>query len=362
MMPLTLSVLDQSPICEGARADRAFAESLALAQKCEALGYHRDWLAEHHGSNSFAGASSEVLIAHIASATSRIRIGSGGVMLMHYSPLKVAENFRVLETLYPGRIDLGIGRAPGSDGLTASALAYGRNQVLEPADNLGSARAQVSRCAEPARRRIRHTSRVGDTADGHLWARPVGGRGPELWVLGSSFESGLLAAELGMPYSFAHFINAPETEKSLEIYRARFKPSGLIDAPRANLGVFVICAETGEEARALARCRDLWRVRFEAGEFRPMPSIEEAAAYEFSEAELAGIDRTSAHRVQGTPNEVYDQLTSLAKRFAVEEIVVLSVTPTYRQRMRCYGLLADAFDLKGQGEAAAQASSEEVTL
>ena len=185
---------------------------------------------------------------------------------------------------------------------------------------------------------------------------------PELWVLGSSFESGLLAAELGMPYSFAHFISAPATEKSLEIYRSRFKPSGLLDAPSVNLGVFVICAETREEARALARSRDLWRVRFEAGEFKPMPSIEEAAAYEFSEAELASIDRTSAHRVQGTPNEVYDQLMSLAKRFAVEEIVVLSVTPTYLQRMRCYELLADAFDLTSLGEASDEARREEVAL
>ena len=335
MSTLTLSVLDQSPIVENGDAARAFGESLKLAQRCEALGYHRYWLAEHHGSNTFAGASPEVLIAHIAAGTSKIRIGSGGVMLMHYSPLKVAENFRVLETLHPGRIDLGIGRAPGSDGLTASALAYGRNLGIEyfPA-RLADTVAFLS--GEMPHSEVFEQVRVSPHTAGV----------PDCWVLGSSFESALLAAEIGLPYSFAHFINAPATEKSLEIYRQRFKPSSLYAAPLANLGVFVICADTREEADALARCRDLWRLRFESGVFLPMPSIEEAAAYTFSDSERRRIEARRSQTLQGTPAQVKAQLTQLAEHFQVDELVLLSVTPSYHQRMRCYELLADAFDLQ----------------
>lgn len=336
-------------MCEGAGPDRAFTESLLLAQRCEELGYHRYWLAEHHGSSSFAGASPEVLVAHIAANTTRMRIGSGGVMLMHYSPLKVAENFRVLETLHPGRIDLGIGRAPGSDGLTASALAYGRNLGIEyfPA-RLADLVAFVSN-GQP-------DSEVFDK----VCVSPAPESVPELWVLGSSFESALLAAELGMPYSFAHFINAPAAEKSLQIYRQRFKPSKLFATPCVNLGVFVICADTEEEGMALARSRDLWRLRFEAGEFKPMPSIEEALAYEFSEAELSRIARRSRYAVQGTPNAVYDQLLELSNKSEVDELVVLSVTPSYVQRTRCYELLAAVFGLKPGSPCQTLSTSTEV--
>ena len=332
-------MLDQSPICEGSSARDAFDESLKLAQRCEALGYHRYWLAEHHGSTTFAGASPEVLIAHIAAGTSRIRIGAGGVMLMHYSPLKVAENFRVLETLHPGRIDLGIGRAPGSDGLTASALAYGRNLGVEyfPA-RLADLIAFVS--GEKPHSEVFDRVQVTPKSEGT----------PELWVLGSSFESALLAAGLGLPYSFAHFINGSATEKALEIYRSRFEPSSSLSQPLVNLGVFVICADTAEEARALARCRDLWRLRFESGNFAPMPSLEEAAAYEFSKEEALRIEQRARQTLQGTPNEVYDQLVQLAKTYEVDEMVVLSVTPSYHQRMRCYELLAQAFDLRPESE------------
>ena len=337
MSDLTLSVLDQSPIAHDSDAGRAFDESLKLAQRCEALGYHRYWLAEHHGSNTFAGASPEVLIAHIAAGTSRIRIGSGGVMLMHYSPLKVAENFRVLETLHPGRIDLGIGRAPGSDGLTASALAYGRNLGIEyfPA-RLADLVAFLS--GDAPHSEVFKRVRVSPTTDGV----------PECWVLGSSFESAVLAAELGLPYSFAHFINAPAAEKSVDIYRQRFKPSSLYSAPLVNLGVFVICAESDEEVAALSRCRDLWRLRFESGVFLPMPSIQEAAAYKFSDAELSQVKARSSQALQGTSGEVKAQLTDLAGRYQVEELVLLSVTPSYHQRMRCYELLADVFGLQSR--------------
>ena len=337
MGDLTLSVLDQSPISEDSDAARAFAESLKLAQRCEALGYHRYWLAEHHGSNTFAGASPEVLIAHIAAGTSRIRIGSGGVMLMHYSPLKVAENFRVLETLHPGRIDLGIGRAPGSDGLTASALAYGRNLGIE---------------YFPARLADLVNFLSGDKPQSEVFEKvrvsPTTAGVPECWVLGSSFESAVLAAELGLPYSFAHFINAPAAEKSVHIYRQRFKPSKFHAEPLVNLGVFVICADTEREVSALARCRDLWRLRFESGVFQPMPSIEEAGAYTFGEAEIRRIRTRRAHTPQGTPEIVRTQLMHLAEQFGVDELVLLSMTPSYHQRMRCYELLAEAFKLRGR--------------
>jgi luciferase family oxidoreductase group 1 len=327
---MKLSVLDQSPIRSGGTAADALRETIELAQITERFGYHRYWVAEHHGSASFAGSSPEVLISAIAAHTSRIRVGSGGVMLMHYSPLKVAENFRLLQTLYPGRIDLGVGRAPGSDGITAVALAYGSKIGIEyfPA-KLADLKAFV-RGAPPFTEAL---SPVRVT--------PEPATAPEIWMLASSEDGARLAAHFGLPLSFAHFISPQAAESCCEVYRDTFRPSDDCPSPRVNLGVFVICADSDAEAQLLAQCRDLWRLRVERGEFGPFPSPAEALAYRMTPAERDRIASRREHQILGTREPVRAQLEALAARCQAEELVVVSITHEFRQRVRCYELLME---------------------
>lgn len=307
---------------------------MRLAQITETLGYHRYWVAEHHGSKSFAGCSPEILVGHIADATSRIRVGSGGVMLMHYSPLKVAEQFRFLETLYPGRIDLGVGRAPGSDGITAAALAYGSQIGIEyfPA-KLADLRA-FSRGETP------HTEALANVR-----ATPAPATNPALWMLGSTEDGARMAAQFGLPFSFAHFISPAIAEPVIRVYRENFKPSVSAAEPEVSLGVFVLCCDTDAEAEQLAGCRDLWRARVERGEFGPFPSVDEAAAYRWSDAERARIAERREHQIIGTPVAVREQLDHLASRCSADELVVVSITHAFEQRLRCYELLSEAYNL-----------------
>jgi luciferase family oxidoreductase group 1 len=244
---LRLGVLDQSPVRGGGPAD-AIHETLELAEICDRLGYSRYWLAEHHATPGLAGSSPEVLIGQVAARTSRIRVGSGGVMLQHYSPLKVAESFRVLEALFPGRVDLGIGRAPGSDQMTARALREDGSPEYFPqqvADLVG----------------FLH----GELPPGHPYARvlamPTGPTAPEVWLLGSSDQSAALAAHLGTGFSFAHFINQEGGAEVTRGYRRAFRPSAWLEAPRSSAAVFVVCADTEAEARRLGKSRELFIVR-----------------------------------------------------------------------------------------------------
>ena len=335
-MSLRLSVLDQSPIRAGATPAQALAESVALAQRADALGYERYWVAEHHGSSAFAGSSPEIMITRIAAATHRIRVGSGGVMLVHYSPYKVAENFKVLESLFPDRIDLGIGRAPGSDGLTAAALAYGSTIGIDY-----------------------FPAKVGDLcgflddspplteAFAQVRATPSVVHAPPVWVLGSSDSSALLAGHFGLPFSFAHFINARECASAIATYRASFRPSARLAAPQVNIGVFVLCADSAEEAEHMAACRDLWRLRAERGEFGGYPSVEEALSYPYTPAERAQLGVRRARQILGNAGEVRARLLDIATEHAVDELMILSITPLFEQRIRCYELLAAAFGLEG---------------
>lgn len=326
---MKLSVLDQSPIRRGASAADALRETIELAVITERLGYHRYWVAEHHGSASFAGSSPEILIGQIAARTSRIRVGSGGVMLMHYSPLKVAENFRLLETLFPDRIDVGIGRAPGSDGITSVALAYGSNIGIEyfPA-KLADLRAFLRGDPPPTE------------ALASVRATPIPEGVPELWMLGSTEDGARLAAHFGLPFSCAHFISPHTAEASCAIYREHFRPSVTASEPRINLGVFVLCADTDAVVQDLAACRDVWRLRVERGEFGPFPTVAEARAYEMTPAERERVSDRRQHQILGTPEVVKDQLLDLAKRCGAEELIVVSITPDFASRVRCYELLA----------------------
>ena len=234
---MKLGVLDQSPIASGRTAADALDETVRLAQATERLGYHRYWLAEHHGSKSFAGCSPEVLIGHVASQTNHIRVGSGGVMLMHYSPLKVAENFKLLQTLHPNRIDLGIGRAPGSDGVTAAALAYGSQIGVDYIP------AKIADLKAFLADKPPYTDALASVNPA-----PQVDEVPELWMLGSTEEGAKIAAHFGLPFSYAHFINPFALESACEVYRRDFEPSEFCEEPMISLGVFVLCTDIQEEA------------------------------------------------------------------------------------------------------------------
>lgn len=332
-MTIRLGVLDQSPIKSGGTPREALEDSVRLAKATEALGFERYWVAEHHGSNSFAGSSPELLISRIAAETSRMRVGSGGVMLPHYSPYKVAENFRLLETMYPGRIDLGIGRAPGSDLVTAQALAYGSPIGIEYFANKVVDLKALIRGNAPTTKGLEN-----------VVATPRAETIPEMWLLGSSEQSAMYAAHFGLPYSFAHFIAPEHSAACIARYQELCKQAEIESA--ANMGVFVICAETTEKAEKLALCRDLWRLRFEKGDPGPCPSIEEAEAYEFTEAERARLSQRNKHTIAGTPDAVRAHLESLAESHQVNEFVVVTICHDYQDRLRSYELLSEAFQLQ----------------
>ncbi len=339
---MRLSVLDQSPIGAGRTPADAVAETLDLARLCDSLGYHRYWLAEHHSSDGLAGAAPEILIARVAAETRHLRVGSGGVMLPHYSALKVAEQFRMLETLFPGRIDLGIGRAPGSDGRTALALqpgphAYGiehfPNQIADLVDWLR-----------------------GSLPDGHPFAavkaQPAGPTMPELWVLGSSGESARYAAHFGLGFAHAHFISARGGAEACDAYRRHFSPSPELPGPRAALAVFALVADTEAEAQRLALSRDLWRLRLDQGILGPVPSVAEAESHPYSDFERAQIQRNRQRQTIGAPEQVRARLAELAREHAADELVVVSICHDKAARRRSYALLAEAFALPARADAA----------
>jgi luciferase family oxidoreductase group 1 len=341
-MPLKLGVVDQSPVPNGGTAADALRATLELARAAERLGYSRYWLAEHHSTNSFAGSAPEVLIPMVAAATRSMRVGSGGVLLPHYSPLKVAEQFRVLEALFPGRIDLGLGRAPGGDPRTAQALAYGR----APAGDV------FPRQVEELGRWLASES----LGDDHPWRRvramPRGPGGPELWILGSGGQGALYAAEAGCAYSFAQFISGEDGAAVARAYRERFRPSarpGALAEPRASAAVSVVCAETGEEAGRLASSMEAWRRRIMRGFDRGIPRPEDALAELGAGWAPPPPDAPGARVVAGGPAAVRDALLGLAERYGVEELMVVTVTHDPGARLRSYELLAEAMGLVGSG-------------
>ncbi len=330
-----LSVLDQSPIRAGVTPADAINETLRLAQAVEGWGYHRYWLAEHHSSGGLAGSTPEILIGQVAARTTTLRVGSGGVMLSHYSALKVAENFRMLETLFPGRIDLGIGRAPGSDRMTAMALAQGPG-------SLGIEHF-------PGQIRDLMGYITGSLPEDHPFARieamPSGPTNPELWLLGSSDQSAGYAAYFGCAFSFAHFIVAEGGWDVMRYYRDNFQPSDSLAEPRGSIGVFVICADTEAEAVHLTKSRDLWMLRLTRGETMPVPTIEEAESYPYTERERAIVRHNSGRTIAGDPGQVRDRLLELGGLYGIDEFVVVTICHDFEARLRSYELLAEAFGL-----------------
>ena len=333
---MKLSVLDQSPVREGVTPRDALLETVELARHVDGLGYCRYWLAEHHSSPGLAGSAPEIMVGLVAAETRHLRVGSGGVMLSHYSSLKVAEQFRMLETLYPGRIDLGIGRAPGSDQLTAVALQHGPGALgIEHFPNQIADLLAFLENTMPA-----------DHPFSRIRVMPAGDTNPEIWLLGSSDQSAIFAAYFGLPFSFAHFINDEGGPEIMAAYRQRFRPSPRLAAPQGSIGVFVMCAESEVEARRLAASRDLWRLRQRRGILAPFPPPEDALAYPYSEAERREVEYHRRRQVVGAPDQVKAQLTALAESYGVEEIVVLTICHDFAARKRSYALLAEAFGLK----------------
>jgi luciferase family oxidoreductase group 1 len=330
-----LSVLDQTPIPAGTTPAQALANTVDLAQVAERLGYERYWLAEHHASGGLAGSVPEVLIAHVAAQTSTIRVGSGGVMLSHYSPLKVAEAFRMLETLHPGRIDLGLGRAPGSEPLTAFALQ--RNRQHQNTDDFVDQLAELVAWLNDAFPEQHPFARITAT--------PVPDNAPDIWLLSSSGFSSAVAAHFGTGLCFAHFISEEGGPESIADYKARFVPSSHHKTPAAAVGVGVICAETDEAAQSLATSAALWRLRRRKGENGPVPSVEEAAGYAWTGSDLLVAGPAASRTIVGDPDTVKRQMTELADRYGVDDLVVVTITHDHAARVRSYELLAEAFGL-----------------
>ena len=328
-MTYSLSVLDLAPIGAGSTAGQALRNSLELARLADRLGYTRDWFAEHHGMPSIASSAPEVLIAHVAAGTERIRVGSGGVMLQNHVPLKLAEAFHTLEALHPGRIDLGIGRAPGTDPTTSLAL-----RPFSPAEF-------TEQLAE-----LRGLS-AGTLPEDHPFRSvrvvPGGVDLPPVWLLGSSGASARLAGSLGVGYSFAsHFSPAPAAP-ALRAYREAFQPSDRFPEPHAVLAVSVVCAETDEEADYLASTGDLMRVRLQKNEFSPLPTPEEARAYPYTPRERAVVQAYRELQLIGSPATVRAGIERAVEETGADEVMVVTTVHAHEARLRSYELLAEAF-------------------
>jgi luciferase family oxidoreductase group 1 len=338
--PLALSVLDQSPISQGMSTGDALRNSIDLARAADRLGFTRYWVAEHHASRMLACASPEALIGPLGAATERIRIGSGGVMLPHYSALKVAETFHMLAALYPHRVDLAVGRAPGSDPLTAYALQRDKRQ------------------AAPDDFAQQLTELLGYIRDGlppeHRFARimdvPPSAERPEPWLLGSSPQSGVWAAELGLPYAFADFIS-PGGAAVARRYAGSFAPSGTMDTPRVLVAAWVLCADTDDEAERLASSSRMAFAHFLSGNLIQVPPVDVALAFLDENAHLLDAIVQRRRAIVGSPATVRGKIEALAAEYGASEVMVVTITFDHAARRRSYELLAGAFGLAPRASA-----------
>jgi luciferase family oxidoreductase group 1 len=328
---VALSVLDLSFVTTGTPPSAALRNTLDLAQVADRLGYLRYWTAEHHNLASVASPAPEVMIGQIAAVTKRIRVGSGGVMLPNHAPLAVAERFKMLEALFPGRIDLGIGRAPGGDARAVMALGYGRSISIE-------------HFPEQVAELIGWLENSYDKR--HPWGRvralPRGDTVPPVWLLGSGGQSGTYAAELGCGYTFAQFISGEDGARAVRGYRDRFRPSRHFPEPRASLAIGVVCADTEEEAIRLSSSLELWRRRLSLGRDRGIPSPAEALAELGEGWRPPDLGTNGARAVIGDPAQVAAELRRLAAHYEVDEVMTVTVTHDFAARLHSYRLLAAA--------------------
>lgn len=346
-MTLRLSVLDQTPIPEGLTGAQALANTLDLARHADRLGYHRYWVSEHHGGLSLAGPAPESLIPAIASVTQRLRVGSGGVMLPHYSPLKVAEQFSLLSGLFPGRIDLGIGRASGTDPLTQYALQRDRGTPLAH-DDFPQQLAELLGYLE------------GSLPPDHAFARlarslPGLPERPEPWLLGSSLQSAVWAAELGLPYAFADFIN-PGGVAMAQHYAGHFTPGVREEAARIAVAAWILAADTDEEARYLALSHRVAMRALRSGRPIPFPAPEKAERMLRAEGEDPSAPPAGRRMIVGGPERVRDEVQQLAREYGASEVIVVTITHDHAARVRSYELVASAFGLDASAPAEAPAA------
>ena len=331
---MKLSILDQSPIIKGHSPNTAITETVNLAKIADELGFYRYWLAEHHNMRGLASSCPEILLTAIGQQTKRIRIGTGAVLLPYYSAAKIAEMFRMQEALCPGRIDLGIGRAPGGDMLTAKAInensLYSINEFpKQVVDLVGWLRDELGE----------------DHPFNSVKAMPQGDTCPEIWLLGSSDYSSALAAHLGVRFAFAHFINPFGGNAVSRQYRATFSPSSLETQPTSMVCIFVICAESHEEAEYLASSIDHRRVMMATGKEGEILPSAEATQWPYSEQEQQIIQRERSRIVLGTPESVKQQLSEIKNDFQADELMILTITGDYRTRIKSYELIAEEFGL-----------------
>jgi len=334
-----LSVLDLSPVVSGAAPAQALRNSIDLARLADRLGYTRYWLAEHHNMPAIASSAPEIMIGQIAAQTSGIRVGSGGIMLPNHAPLMVAERFKVLEALYPDRIDLGLGRAPGTDQVTSYALR--RRQGISEADDF------LDRFQELM---LLETRAFPDGHPYHkIQAMPAGVPLPPIWLLGSSDYSAQLAAQIGAGFSFAAHFSDLDPAIPMQLYRSRFKPSERMREPYAILALAVICADTDAQADRLASAADLHFVRRAKGEYLPLASPEEADAYDYSPLDRERIVHNRKRLVVGDPQVVRDRLQALIDATDADEVMITTMVHDHGARRRSYELLARMFDLPQRG-------------
>ncbi len=334
-MAFSLSVLDLAPVSSDSSAAQALQNTLDLARLAEQLGFTRYWLAEHHNMPGIASSSPEILIGQVARETSQMRVGSGGIMLPNHAPLQVAESFQTLEALFPGRIDLGIGRAAGTDPRTALALR--RNRPGERPDELPALLDDLFAFAE------------GTFPEGHpfrfVGAVPAGVPLPPVWLLGSSDYSAQVAAVRGLGFAFAHHINPYGAEAAMRLYRNNFVPSNHLAEPNALVTASVLCAETTAEAEELSQSLDLTWLRLHAGRPSVLPSPEEAAAYPYTPAERSQVQADRARLILGDPQSVRAQVCRLAALAGADEVMITTMVHSHARRLRSYELLAEAFAL-----------------
>ena len=347
---LKLSVLDLSPVSSGQSSANALQNSLDLAQHVDALGYTRYWFAEHHNTALTACSAPEILIGHAASLTQNLRVGSGGVMLPNHAPLKVAETFRTLEALHKGRIDLGLGRAPGTDPLTAYALRRSREAVA--ADDFSEPLSELrgflgDRPEEGTDRELigLNTKVSPQTLFRRIKATPEGVDTPPIYLLGSSDYSARLAAAQGLGFVFAHHINPGPAVEALRLYHAHFAPTNTNPVPQSLVAVSAICADTDAEAETLARSADLVWLRFQQGHIAPIPSVDDATNYPYTDTEKEQIQHNRARLFVGSPETLHQQFHELARASGTAEIMVTTLVHDHEKRKRSYELLARAFGL-----------------
>src|SRR3954468_7156146 len=332
---IPLSILDLSVVTTGTKPAAALRNSIDLARHVDGLGYVRYWLAEHHNLASVASPAPDLMIGQIAAATARIRVGSGGVMLPNHAPLMVAERFKMLEALFPGRIDLGLGRAPGTDGATAYAL-----------------RSRLDRREGDDFLERLHELILWETREfpsGHPYnnvvAMPDDTPLPPIWLLGSSDYSSELAAQVGMGFAFAHHFASHDAVDAMVHYRNRFQPSAWRAIPQAILAVAIIMADTDEEAEKLAASADLNRLRRDRGQYLPLPSVEEALAYPYTDSERNSIARNRSRLFVGSPASLMAKLQPMIAASQADELMIITAVYDHDARKKSYSLLADAFGL-----------------